>query len=31
MGKRINHDKAMEYLDGLPDPIIHSLIQYGYG
>jgi hypothetical protein len=31
MGKLINHDKAMEYLDSIADPIVQSLIQYGYG
>jgi hypothetical protein len=31
MGKLINHDKAIEYLDSLGDPIVQSLIQYGYG
>ncbi|HTU93347.1 MAG TPA: hypothetical protein VMF69_24920 [Gemmataceae bacterium] len=31
MGKLINHDKAMKYLDGLADPIVQSLIQYAYG
>jgi hypothetical protein len=31
MGKLINHDKAIEYLDSLADPIVQSLIEYGYG
>jgi hypothetical protein len=31
MGKLINHDKAIEYLDSLADPIVQSLIQHGYG
>lgn len=31
MGKLINHDRAVEYLDGIDDPIVQSLIQYAYG
>ncbi len=31
MGKLINHDKAIEYLDRIPDPIVQSLIPYVYG
>ena len=31
MGKLINHDKAIEYLDSIADPIVQSLIQYAYG
>jgi hypothetical protein len=31
MGKLINHDKAIEYLDSIADPIVRSLIEYGYG
>jgi hypothetical protein len=31
MGKLINHDKAIKYLDSIADPIVQSLIEYGYG
>ncbi len=31
MSKLINHDKAIEYLGKLPDPIVQALIQYAYG
>lgn len=31
MGKFINHDQAFQYLDGIADPIVQSLIQYAYG
>ncbi|HEY7330467.1 MAG TPA: hypothetical protein VH592_22695 [Gemmataceae bacterium] len=31
MGKLINHDRAIKYLDGIGDPIVQSLIQYAYG
>lgn len=31
MGKLINYDKAMEYLDRIPDPVVQSLVQYAYG
>lgn len=31
MGKLINHDKAIQYVDGIADPIVQSLIQYAYG
>lgn len=31
MGKLINHDKAILYLDGIADPVVQSLIQYTYG
>jgi hypothetical protein len=31
MGKLVNHDRAVEYLDGIADPIVQSLIQYAYG
>jgi len=31
MGKLINHDKAIQYLEGIADPIVQSLIQYAYG
>jgi len=30
MGKLINHDRAIQYLDGISDPIVQSLIQYAY-
>lgn len=31
MGKLINHYKAKEFLDSIPDPIVRSLIDYAYG
>jgi hypothetical protein len=31
MGKLINHDKAIQYVDGIADPIVQSLVQYAYG
>jgi hypothetical protein len=31
MGKFINLDKAIQYSDGIADPIVQSLIQYAYG
>ena len=31
MAKLINHHKAIRYLDSIADPIVQSLIQYGYG
>lgn len=31
MGKLINHDKAIQYLDSIADPVVQSLIQYAYG
>ena len=31
MGKLINHDKAIQFLDNIADPIVQSLIQYAYG
>jgi hypothetical protein len=31
MGKLINHDQAIQYLDRLADPVVQSLIQYAYG
>jgi hypothetical protein len=31
MGKLINHDKAIEYLDSIPDSTVQSLIQYAHG
>jgi hypothetical protein len=31
MGKLINHDKAMQYLDRVGDPMVQSLIQSAYG
>lgn len=31
MGKLINHDRAVQYLDSIADPIVQSLIQYAYG
>ncbi len=31
MGKLINHDRAIQYLNGISDPIVQSLIQYAYG
>lgn len=31
MSKLINHDKAIQYLDSIADPIVQSLIQYAYG
>jgi hypothetical protein len=31
MGKLINHDRAIQYLDGIGDPIVQSLVQHAYG
>lgn len=31
MGKLINYERAIEYVDTLDDPIVRSLIQYAYG
>jgi hypothetical protein len=31
MGKLINHQKANEFLNSIPDPIVQSLIDYAYG
>lgn len=31
MGKLTNHDKAIQYLDQIADPVVQSLIQYAYG
>lgn len=31
MGKLINQQRAKEYLDGLADPVVQSLIQYAHG
>jgi len=31
MGRLINHHKAKEYLDSIPDPTVQALIQYAYG
>jgi len=28
MGKLINHQKATDYLNGISDPIVQSLIEY---
>ncbi len=31
MSRLLNHDKAMQYLEGIADPIVRSLVQYAYG
>jgi hypothetical protein len=31
MGKLINHDQAIQYLESVADPIVQSLIEYAYG
>jgi len=30
MGRFINHEPAQAFLDGIEDPIVQSLVRYGY-